>query len=59
MIAIVDYGAGNLVSVKKAFGWLGQSCEITADPSKFLRADKDRFAGSRALRLDGRSHRPD
>ena len=23
MIAIVDYGAGNLVSVKKALDWLG------------------------------------
>ncbi len=26
MIAIVDYGAGNLVSVKKAFDWLHQDC---------------------------------
>ena len=32
MIAIVDYGAGNPVSVKKALDWLGQECAITADP---------------------------
>ncbi|MBI3477478.1 MAG: imidazole glycerol phosphate synthase subunit HisH [Acidobacteria bacterium] len=31
MIAIVDYGAGNPVSVKKALDWLGQECTITAD----------------------------
>ena len=29
MIAIVDYGAGNLVSVKKALDWLGHECAIT------------------------------
>lgn len=32
MIAIVDYGAGNPVSVKKALDWLGHECAITADP---------------------------
>src|SRR2546423_15225020 len=32
MIAIVDYGAGNPVSVKKALDWLGQECSITSDP---------------------------
>ncbi|MBI1739427.1 MAG: imidazole glycerol phosphate synthase subunit HisH [Acidobacteriales bacterium] len=31
-IAIVDYGAGNPVSVKKALDWLGQECAITSDP---------------------------
>jgi imidazole glycerol-phosphate synthase subunit HisH len=40
MIAIVDYGAGNLTSVKKAFDWLGQSCAITSDPAEVRRADK-------------------
>ena len=33
MIAIVDYGAGNPVSVKKALDFLGQDCVITADPN--------------------------
>jgi len=40
MIAIVDYGAGNLVSVKKALDWLGQDCTITSDPADVLRACK-------------------
>ena len=40
MIAIVDYGAGNLTSVKKALDWLGQSSVITADPVAVERAAK-------------------
>lgn len=40
MIAIVDYGAGNLVSVKKALLWLGQECAITSDPSEVAAASK-------------------
>jgi glutamine amidotransferase len=40
MIAIVDYGAGNLVSVKKALDWLGQECATTSDPEKLTAAKK-------------------
>lgn len=40
MIAIVDYGAGNLVSVKKAFDWLGQQSLITSDPAHVVNAAK-------------------
>jgi len=40
MIAIVDYGAGNLVSVKKALDWLGQECAITCNPVDVCRAAK-------------------
>jgi glutamine amidotransferase len=40
MIAIVDYGAGNLVSVKKALDWLGQDSTITSDPAEVRRARK-------------------
>ncbi len=40
MIAIVDYGAGNLVSVKKAFDWLGKECAITSDPGEIAKAEK-------------------
>ncbi len=40
MIAIIDYGAGNLVSVKKAFDFLGYSCAITSDPDDVARAVK-------------------
>jgi imidazole glycerol-phosphate synthase subunit HisH len=40
MIAIVDYGAGNFTSVKKAVDWLGQPCVITSDPAEVERARK-------------------
>ncbi len=40
MIAIVDYGAGNLVSVKKAFDWLRQESLITSDPRDVAKAEK-------------------
>lgn len=33
MIAIVDYGVGNLASVKKAFDLLGAESAVTADPA--------------------------
>lgn len=38
MIAIIDYGAGNLHSVKNALDHLGAECEITADKDKILSA---------------------
>jgi imidazole glycerol-phosphate synthase subunit HisH len=40
MIAIVDYGAGNLVSVKKAIDYLDQDSAITADPAVVRHATK-------------------
>jgi imidazole glycerol-phosphate synthase subunit HisH len=40
MIAIVDYGAGNPVSVKKALDWLAQPCTITSVPELISRATK-------------------
>ena len=40
MIAIVDYQAGNLASVKKAFDHLGHESAITADPGSIARASK-------------------
>lgn len=40
MIAIVDYGCGNLFSVEKAFTYLGAEVEVTADKSVIERADK-------------------
>jgi imidazole glycerol-phosphate synthase subunit HisH len=40
VIAIVDYKAGNLASVKKAFDHLGHESAITADPEVISRADK-------------------
>ena len=40
MIAIVDYGRGNLFSVQKAFNFLGTDAVITADIEKIEKADK-------------------
>jgi glutamine amidotransferase len=45
MIAIVDYGAGNLVSVKKAFDWLEKDCTITSDADCVAHADKIALPG--------------
>ncbi len=39
MIAIVDYGMGNLHSVQKAFERLGHAAEITRDAAAIMRAD--------------------
>jgi len=38
MIAIIDYGAGNLSSVKKALDYLGAESEITQDKEKIMSA---------------------
>jgi glutamine amidotransferase len=40
MIAIIDYGAGNLFSVKNALDFLGFDSEITAERAALARADK-------------------
>ena len=40
MIAIIDYGAGNLSSVQKALNFLGADIRITADPAEILAADR-------------------
>jgi imidazole glycerol-phosphate synthase subunit HisH len=45
MIAIVDYGAGNLNSVKKAFDHLGAEVAVTDRPDSVAAADKVVFPG--------------
>jgi glutamine amidotransferase len=40
MIAIVDYGMGNLLSVAKAFAHLGHSVQVSGDPEVVGNADK-------------------
>ena len=58
-IAIVDYGAGNLVSVKKAVDSLGYECAITSDPAQVENAAKiilpgvGHFASTAALASSG------
>ena len=45
MIAIIDYKAGNLTSVKYAFDALGAESCITSDPAKIAAADRIVFPG--------------
>jgi glutamine amidotransferase len=55
MIAIVDFKAGNLTSVKKACDHLGAETVITSDPAQVLKAEKivlpgvGHFAATKAL----------
>lgn len=59
MIAIVDYRAGNLASVKKALDHLGFASVITSDPQAVVRADKivlpgvGHFAATETLSAEG------
>jgi imidazole glycerol phosphate synthase, glutamine amidotransferase subunit len=39
MISVIDYGAGNLQSVVKAFRFIGAEISVTADPEELKRAD--------------------
>jgi len=58
-IAIVDYGAGNLTSVKKAFDWLGHPATITSYPETIDHAERvvvpgvGHFAATSALGSNG------
>lgn len=45
MIAIIDYDAGNLKSVEKAFGALGQETVVTGDPKRILSCDAAALPG--------------
>lgn len=45
MIAVIDYGAGNVFNVLKACQYLGQKAELTADPQKISQADVVLFPG--------------
>jgi len=45
MIAILDYKAGNLASVKRALDYLGHPAQITDDPSLIMQAEKVIFPG--------------
>jgi glutamine amidotransferase len=59
MIAIVDYKAGNLTSVKKAFDHLGAETIVTSDPAQVTKSDKivvpgvGNFAATKTLNDSG------
>ena len=40
MIAIIDYGMGNLRSVQKGFEHCGHEATVTSNPTEVARADK-------------------
>ena len=40
MIAIIDYGVGNLFSLKSSFGAIGQEAVVTSDPDIIAKADR-------------------
>ncbi|GIX48741.1 MAG: imidazole glycerol phosphate synthase subunit HisH [Candidatus Tectimicrobiota bacterium] len=50
MIAIVDYGRGNLGSVQQGFARLGVETRVSADPEEVVRADAVVFPGVGAFR---------
>jgi glutamine amidotransferase len=50
MIAIIDYGMGNLRSVQKGFEKVGYEAIVTADPKRVLEADKVVLPGVGAFR---------
>lgn len=39
MIAIIDYGSGNIQSVYKALKFIGADCKVTSDKDEILNAD--------------------
>ncbi len=40
MIAVIDYGAGNLASVAKSLRYIGADVVVTSDPGEVAKADK-------------------
>ena len=40
MVAIIDYDAGNIKSVEKAFQYLGADTVVTRDPKEIFKADR-------------------
>lgn len=49
MIAVIDYGMGNLRSVQKAFEFAGYEAVLTSDADEILRADKVVLPGVGAI----------
>ena len=51
MIAIVDYGMGNLRSVQKAFQYIGAETKITQNPEEIINAEKIVLPGVGAFKV--------
>ncbi len=52
MIALIDYGAGNLTSVVKGFRAVGADVRIVDSLEGLAARERDRRAGRRPLRRD-------
>ena len=50
MVAIIDYGVGNLFSLQSSFAAIGQEAVVTADPAAIRAADKVLLPGVGAFR---------
>ncbi len=50
MIAIIDYGVGNLFSLRSSFAAIGREAEVVADPAELRRADRLILPGVGAFR---------
>ncbi|MBE6037423.1 MAG: imidazole glycerol phosphate synthase subunit HisH [Clostridiales bacterium] len=50
MIAIVNYGLGNLYSIRRSLDYIGQESIITRDPAEILAADRVILPGVGAFR---------
>ena len=50
MVAIIDYGVGNLFSLKSSFAAIGQEAVVTADAEKLKQADRLILPGVGAFR---------
>ena len=57
MIAMVDYGVGNLFSLKSSLAHLGLEAVVTADPARLRAADRIILPGVGAWRRHGETHR--
>ena len=50
MPVIVDYGVGNLFSLRSSFAAIGQEVSVTSDPAEIRRADRILLPGVGAFR---------
>ena len=50
MVAIIDYGVGNLFSLQSSFAAIGQEAGVTSDPETIRRADRLILPGVGAFR---------
>ena len=50
MVAIIDYGVGNLFSLQSSLSAIGQEAAVTSDPETIRRADRLLLPGVGAFR---------